>query len=119
MKQHFGHHMPVGTQFKVPIPITICHILLQNKDGITFVPSFKYTLDLFYILPFYHIEVLLYKEYNINSKIQFPVGLQRLMVLDADIEVYCDLRKLWQHFQHFSSTQVEIFKNSIPTTHHV
>ena len=31
--------------------------LLQNKDGVTFVPSFKYTLDLFYILPFYHIEV--------------------------------------------------------------
>jgi len=79
MKQHFGHHMPVGTQFK-------------NKDGITVVPSFKYTLDLFYILPFYHIE--------------FPEGLQRLMVLDADIEVYCDLRKLWQHFRHFSSTQV-------------
>jgi len=79
MKQHFGHHMPVGTKFK-------------NKDGITFVPSFKYTLDLFYILPFYHIE--------------FPVGLSRLMVLDVDIEVLCDLRKLWQHFQHFSPTQV-------------
>ena len=30
---------------------------LQNKDGITFVPSLKYTLDLFYISPFYHIEV--------------------------------------------------------------
>jgi len=79
MKQHFGHHMPVGTQFK-------------NKDGITFVPSFKYTLDLFYILPFYHIE--------------FPAGLHRLMVLDVDIEVFCDLRKLWQHFKHFSATQV-------------
>ena len=57
MKQYFGHHMPVGTQFKVPIPNTMCQNLLQNKDGITFVPSFKYTLDLFYILPFYHIEV--------------------------------------------------------------
>merc|ERR550517_423233 len=103
MKQYFGHHMPVGTKFKVPIPITIFNNLLKNKDGITFVPSFKYTLDLFYILPFYHIE--------------FPVGLQRLMVLDVDIEVYCDLRKLWQHFQYFSSTQVKIFKNSIPTRH--
>ena len=36
------------------------------------------------------------------------MGLRRLMVLDADLEVYCDLRKLWQHFQHFSSTQVQI-----------
>ena len=55
-------------------------------------------------------------EYDINSTKQFPVGLQRLMVLDADIEVFCDLRKLWQHFQHFSSTQVKIFIDSIPTT---
>ena len=57
MKQHFGHHMPVGTQFKVPVSISMCKNPLQTKDGITVVPSFKYTLDLFYILPFYHIEV--------------------------------------------------------------
>ena len=59
MKQHFGHHMPVGTQFKVRISNLHPHVQnsLQNKDGITVVPSFKYTLDLFYILPFYHIEV--------------------------------------------------------------
>ena len=31
------------------------------------------------------------------------MGLDQLMVLDVDIEVYCDLRMLWQHFHHFSA----------------
>ena len=52
---------------------------------------------------------MMIKGNSINPKIQFPEGLHRLMVLDVDIEVFCDLRKLWQHFKHFSATQVEIY----------
>ena len=71
MKTHFGHHLPVGTKFKVPLS----HLpdLFQNAEGVTVVPSFKYTLDLFYLAPFYHLE--------------FPTWLHRLLVLDIDLEV--------------------------------
>ena len=37
------------------------------------VPSFKYTLDLFYLAPFYHLE--------------FPTWLHQLLVLDIDLDV--------------------------------
>ena len=79
MKRHFGHHLPVDYKF-------------VNPAGVTVVPTFKYTLDLFYILPFYHRV--------------FPAGLTKLLVLDADLEVKCDLRKVWRHFAFFSESQV-------------
>ena len=50
---HAGRHQVQGNDQS----LFVLTDLLQNKDGVTFVPSFKYTLDLFYILPFYHIEV--------------------------------------------------------------
>ena len=60
MKTYFGHHLPPGTVFKNP------------ETGQVIVPTFKYTLDLFYILPFYHQE--------------FPQQLEKLIVLDIDLE---------------------------------
>ena len=60
MKTYFGHHLPPGTVFKNP------------ETGQVIVPTFKYTLDLFYILPFYHQE--------------FPVELEKLIVIDIDLE---------------------------------
>ena len=45
----------------------------QGEDGPALVPTFKYTLDLFYMLPFYHRE--------------FPPTLKTLIFLDTDLIV--------------------------------
>ena len=60
LRQYYGHHAPPGTVFKP-----------QGEDGPAFVPTWKYTLDLFYILPFYHLE--------------FPESLHKLIFLDTDL----------------------------------
>ena len=60
LRQFYGHHAPPGTVFKP-----------KGEDGPTFVPTWKYTLDLFYILPFYHNE--------------FPQSLNKLIFLDTDL----------------------------------
>eukprot|EP00090_Calanus_glacialis_P002986 TRINITY_DN12176_c0_g1_i1.p1 TRINITY_DN12176_c0_g1~~TRINITY_DN12176_c0_g1_i1.p1 ORF type:complete len:327 (-),score=72.77 TRINITY_DN12176_c0_g1_i1:66-1004(-) len=80
MKTYFGHHLPPGTVFKNP------------ETGQVIVPTFKYTLDLFYILPFYHQE--------------FPVELEKLIVIDIDLEFRVDLIHLYQQFKLFSYTQL-------------
>jgi len=79
MKTYFGNHLPPGTVFK-------------NDAGQVLVPTFKYTLDLFYILPFYHIE--------------FPDELEHLMVIDIDLEFRIDLLKLYKHFKLFARTEL-------------
>ena len=61
MKTYFGHQLPAGTVFK--------HI---NGSGPDMVPVRKYQLDLFYMMPFYHLE--------------FPTELEKLIVLDIDLE---------------------------------
>merc|ERR1711936_465685 len=81
MKRYFGHHLPPGTVFKP-----------SDGGGQVIVPTFKYTLDLFYILPFYHLE--------------FPVELDKLLVIDTDLEFRCDLIELYNHFNLFTPTQL-------------
>ena len=61
MKKHYGHHYPEGTV-----------ILPEDGKGPAMVPNFKYTLDLFYIVPFYHRE--------------FPKEIEKLVVIDIDLE---------------------------------
>jgi hypothetical protein len=61
MKKHYGHHFPEGTIF-----------MPEDGKGPVMVPNFKYTLDLFYIVPFYHKE--------------FPKEIEKLVVIDIDLE---------------------------------
>ena len=61
MKKYFGFHFPPGTVF-TPI----------NGSGPTLVPVRKYQLDLFYIAPFYHLEL--------------PAELKKIIVIDIDLE---------------------------------
>ena len=61
MKKYFGFHFPPGTVF-TPI----------NGSGPTLVPVRKYQLDLFYIAPFYHLEL--------------PTELKKIIVIDIDLE---------------------------------
>lgn len=80
MKNHFGHHIPPGTVFK-------------PKDGIgpDVVGTQKYTLNLFYVVPFYHLV--------------FPEDLEKLVVLDIDLEIKTDLSKLHNEFNNFQEGQ--------------
>ena len=56
------------------IKVTLYLVLSgQGEDGPALVPTFKYTLDLFYMLPFYHRE--------------FPATLKTLIFLDTDLIV--------------------------------
>ena len=61
MKKHYGHHFPEGT-----------FIMPKDGKGPVMVPNLKYTLDLFYLAPFYHRE--------------FPVNIEKLIVIDIDLE---------------------------------
>ena len=60
LKEYYGHHAKPGTVFKP-----------KGEDGPVYVPTFKYTLDLFYILPYYHTS--------------FPSTLKRIIFLDSDL----------------------------------
>ena len=60
LKEYYGHHAPSGTVFRP-----------RGEDGPVMVPTFKYTLDLFYILPFYHTD--------------FPPELNKIIFLDSDL----------------------------------
>ena len=60
MKTYFGIDLPAGTVFKHP------------ETGKVIAPPKKYSLDIFYILPFYHLE--------------FPEELDKLIVIDIDLE---------------------------------
>ena len=61
-------------------------------QNFTFYSTDKYTHDLYYISPLYHLE--------------FPPQLKRVIVTDLDLEFRIDLAELWGHFSEFSATEV-------------
>ena len=61
-------------------------------QNFTFYSTDKYTHDLYYISPLYHLE--------------FPPQLKRVIVTDLDLEFRIDLSELWGHFSEFSATEV-------------
>ena len=69
MKKYFGHQFPPGSVFKS---------ISGTKPDIY--PVRKYQLDLFYIAPFFHQE--------------FPRELEKLIVLDTDLEFRWGLNRL-------------------------
>jgi len=79
MKTLFGFHYPEGTVFK-------------TEDGHTQVPALKYTKDLFYITPLLHREL--------------PYSLEKLIMLDIDLEFKTDILDLYTQFNQFSATQI-------------
>lgn len=64
----------------------------QGDDGPVLVPTFKYTLPLFYMLPFYHLV--------------FPEKLKRLLFLDTDLNIQTDLYDVYSHLLKFSETNI-------------
>ena len=72
MKLLYGNHQPIGTEFRPGDQALrgLEHNLPQDKDYVV-VPSLKYTLDLFYLAPFYHLELK---------------QLDKLVVLDVDLQ---------------------------------
>merc|ERR1712130_767913 len=76
MKVEYGHHFPEGTV-----------ILPEDDESPALVPMMKYTRDLFYLAPFYHKEL--------------PVSLEKLLVIDVDLEIRIDLLDLHKHFLSF------------------
>ena len=72
MKQLYGNHAPIGTQFRPGDEALngLEHHLPKDKDFVV-VPSLKYTLDLFYLAPFYHLEL---------------IQIDKLVVLDVDLQ---------------------------------
>ena len=61
-------------------------------QNFTFYSTDKYTHDIYYISPLYHLE--------------FPAQLKRVIVTDLDLEFRIDLAELWGHFSQFSATEV-------------
>ena len=61
-------------------------------QNFTFYSTDKYTHDLYYISPLYHLE--------------FPPQLKRVIVTDLDLEFRIDLAELWGRFSEFSATEV-------------
>ena len=64
----------------------------NGDDGPVVVPTFKYTLPLFYMLPFYHLV--------------FPKKLKRLLFLDTDLNIQTDLYDVYSHLLKFSETNI-------------
>lgn len=62
------------------------------KDEVVLVPNTKYTHDLFFIAPFYHKEV--------------AEAIDKLIVIDIDLEFRTDLRNLHRHFSKFSESEL-------------
>jgi hypothetical protein len=61
-------------------------------DGtVLYYPYEKYTLDLFFLAPFYHLA--------------FPSTLKQLIVLDVDLEVWIDLQELHHEFELMTPRQ--------------
>merc|ERR1712226_1179782 len=80
MKALFGYHYPEGT-------------VIESKDGgPTMLPTLKYTKDLFYIAPLLHREL--------------PPDLEKLIMLDIDLEFRIDLLDLYKQFHEFSETEM-------------
>ena len=73
MKELYGHHAPEGTQF-MPGDEALKGLQHQLPSGNNFVvvPSLKYTLDLFYLAPFYHLEL---------------IQIDKIIVLDVDLQL--------------------------------
>jgi len=63
------------------------------KPGVTsIVWSTKYLQDLFYLLPYHHLE--------------FPPSLKKLIIIDVDLEFSMDMLRLFNHFKKFGSSEV-------------
>ena len=78
MKMLFGYHDP-----EEKFVITEDVVLVENK---------KYTHDLFFIAPFYHREV--------------PEMINRLIVLDIDLEFKIDVLELYKQFNQFGPLEM-------------
>ena len=68
-------------------------------QNFTFYSTDKYTHDLYYISPLYHLE--------------FPPQLKRVIVTDLDLEFRIDLSELWGHFSKFSATELISIANDL------
>ena len=92
MKQLYGHHDPVGTQFMPGDEALkgLEHRLPHGSDYVV-VPSLKYTLDLFYLAPLYHLEL---------------VQIDKLVVLDVDLQFRVDMIELFKHFDNFADDEM-------------
>ena len=64
----------------------------QGDDGPVVVATYKYTLPLFYMLPFYHLV--------------FPKNLKRLLFLDTYLNIQTDLYEVYSHLRKFSETNI-------------
>ena len=62
------------------------------KDEVVLIPNTKYTHDLFFIAPFYHEEV--------------TEAIDKLIVIDIDLEFRTDLKNLYRHFSKFSESEL-------------
>ena len=62
------------------------------KDEVVLVPNTKYTHDLFFIAPFYHKEV--------------TEAINKLIVMDIDLEFRTDLLNLYRHFSIFQESEL-------------
>ena len=54
--------------------------------------SYKYRHDLFYILPYHHLE--------------FPDSIKKLILMDVDLEFKIDISDLFRQFNKFSASEV-------------
>jgi len=63
------------------------------KPGVTsIVWNTKYLQDLFYFLPYHHLE--------------FPLSLKKLIIIDVDLEFSVDMLRLYKHFDKFAPSEV-------------
>lgn len=81
MKKYYGHHFPEGTFF-----------LPEDGKGPVMIPNLKYTLDLFYVVPFYHKEI--------------SAEIEKIIVIDIDLEFRIDMLNLYKHFKKFTETEM-------------
>jgi len=63
-----------------------------ETEEIKYTYTQKYTLDLFYLVPFYHSA--------------FPASLQKIIVMDADLEFRIDVMDLYKKFKEMNSSQI-------------
>ena len=89
-----GPHRAVIDQMKVYYARTAMKdsAVVQPDGGVLHYDYEKYTLDLFYLAPLYHLG--------------FPPALKQLIVLDVDLEVRIDLRELQAEFDLMTPEQL-------------
>ena len=73
--------------------------VIKEAEGVVHVANSKYTQDLFFVAPFYHREI--------------PEEMEKLIVVDIDIEFRVDILELFEYFSRFKQSELIAIANDM------